>query len=85
MLAPAERMKKMRDRRRKRGLRELRLVFLGARMAQTATHIAFEQTDRVASVRFCFFFAQVLCMVVMGARVALFAAKYVPAAVLFAG
>jgi uncharacterized MAPEG superfamily protein len=60
-------------------LNSLSVVFLGARMAQSTTHIAFEQTDRVASVRFGFFFVQVVCIIIMVARVALFAVKHAPA------
>jgi hypothetical protein len=48
---------------------------LGARICQTTTHIAFEQTDRVAAIRFSFFMGQLLCMVVMGISVAMSAAE----------
>ena len=54
----------------------LAVTLLAARIFQTTTHIVFEQTDRVASVRFGFFFAQVLCMFIMAASVALSAAAY---------
>lgn len=50
------------------------LTLLAARICQTTTHIAFQQTDRVASVRFAFFFVQILCMFFMGASVAMSAA-----------
>lgn len=42
MAAPAERMKKMRDRRRKRGLRELRLVVPDARSKAVRKRVAEE-------------------------------------------
>lgn len=58
-------------------LNALSLVLLVARLLQTTTHIVFEQTNRVASVRFGFFFAQVVCMLMMGARVAVVAAEHV--------
>jgi hypothetical protein len=54
----------------------LALALIGARVLQTATHVTFEQTDRVASIRFAFFLIQVLCMVIMGASVAMSAAEY---------
>ena len=49
----------------------LSLTLIGARVFQTSTHVAFEQTDRVAAIRFAFFFVQVLCMFIMGASVAM--------------
>ena len=52
----------------------LALVFLGARILQSTTHVAFTQTDFVASVRFGFFFVQFVCMSVMGIEVAMLAA-----------
>ena len=63
----------------------LSAVFLAARILQTTAHIAFEQTDRVASMRFGFFFVQIVCMSVMGVRVALFAAAHGGAATLHIG
>ena len=42
MVAPAERMKKMRDRRRKHGLRELRLVVPDARSKAVRRRVAEE-------------------------------------------
>jgi hypothetical protein len=51
------------------------VVFLAARMLQSTTHIALEQTDRVTALRFGFFFAQVVCMVIMGIGVAWSAAE----------
>ena len=53
----------------------LSLTLLGARVLQTTTHVAFEQTDRVAAVRFAFFSIQVLCMFIMGASVAMSATR----------
>jgi hypothetical protein len=40
MVAPAERMKSMRDRRRKRGLRELRLVVPNSRLQSVRRRVA---------------------------------------------
>jgi hypothetical protein len=40
MPAPAERMRKMRERRRKRGLRELRIVAPDARLASVRRRVA---------------------------------------------
>jgi len=51
------------------------LTLLAARLCQTTTHITFEQTDRVVSVRFTFFFVQVVCMFIMGTSVAMSAAE----------
>jgi uncharacterized MAPEG superfamily protein len=53
----------------------LSLAFIAARIFQTTTHILFEQTDRVASVRFGFFFVQLICMLIMSGRVAVSAAE----------
>lgn len=44
----------------------LALVLIAARVAQTSTHIVFDQTARAVSVRFGFFFTQIACMVAMG-------------------
>ena len=54
----------------------LALTLLGARVCQTTTHVSFEQTDRIAAIRFGFFFVQLMCMFIMGASVAMSAAKY---------
>jgi uncharacterized MAPEG superfamily protein len=54
----------------------LSLTLLGARVCQTTTHVSFEQTDRIAAIRFGFFFVQLMCMFIMGASVAISAAKY---------
>ena len=48
----------------------LALAFMVARICQTTVHLAFVQTDFIASVRFAFFFVQALCMVAMGISVA---------------
>jgi uncharacterized MAPEG superfamily protein len=47
----------------------LALVLIAARVAQTSTHIVFNQTARAVSVRFGFFLVQIACMVAMGAIV----------------
>ena len=49
----------------------LAVVLLAARVLQTITHVAVEQTDAVVGVRFAFFFAQIVCMIGMGVLVAL--------------
>jgi uncharacterized MAPEG superfamily protein len=49
----------------------LAVTLLAARICQTSTHVAFEQTDRVVAVRFSFFFVQMLCMFAMGILVAI--------------
>ena len=38
------------------------VILLAARVGQTVTHIAFEQTDRVVACVFGFYFIQALCM-----------------------
>jgi uncharacterized MAPEG superfamily protein len=48
----------------------LALVLLGARVAQTVTHVAFCPTQRAVAVRFAFFLTQLVCMVAMGALIA---------------
>lgn len=49
----------------------LAVVLLVARVLQTVTHVAVEQTDPVVAVRFTFFFVQIVCMAAMGIIVAL--------------
>jgi uncharacterized MAPEG superfamily protein len=49
----------------------LAVALLVARVLQTITHVAFEQTNVVASIRFAFFLAQAVCMLWMLAYVAL--------------
>ena len=49
----------------------LAVVLLVARVLQTVTHVAVEQTDAVVGVRFTFFFVQIVCMAGMGIFVAL--------------
>jgi uncharacterized MAPEG superfamily protein len=44
----------------------LALTVLGARVLHTSVHIGLVQTDVVASVRFGFFFIQLMAMVAMG-------------------
>ncbi|MEW5422613.1 MAPEG family protein [Amorphus sp. 3PC139-8] len=46
-------------------LSALALVVLGARIAQSAVHIALEQTDPVIFVRFAFYFTQIVAMIAM--------------------
>lgn len=52
----------------------LALVLLGARVVQSLVHVIPTPTNRVIGVRFTFFVIQVVCMVWMGAYVALAAA-----------
>jgi uncharacterized MAPEG superfamily protein len=52
-------------------LDRLAAVLLAARVLQTITHVAVEQTNVVVGVRFAFFFAQLACMAGMGILVAL--------------
>ncbi|MGM0574915.1 MAG: MAPEG family protein [Myxococcota bacterium] len=49
----------------------LALTVMGARVLHTTTHVAFEQTNRVVTVRFTFFAAQAVCMLWMGIHTAL--------------
>ena len=42
------------------------VVILVARICQTSVHLSFEQTNRVAAIRFAFFFVQAACMIAMG-------------------
>lgn len=49
----------------------LAVILLVARVCQTITHIAFEQTNATVGVRFAFFFTQAWCMIGMGVFVAL--------------
>lgn len=49
----------------------LALILLAARVAQSLTHLSFQQTDRAVSVRFTFYSVQVLCKFVMGVVVAM--------------
>ncbi len=49
----------------------LAVVLFVARVLQTVTHMAVEQTDPVVAVRFSFFFIQLVCMAGMGILVAL--------------
>jgi uncharacterized MAPEG superfamily protein len=43
----------------------LALLFIGARICQTITHVAFKETNRTVSIRFSFFAAQVVAMLWM--------------------
>jgi len=49
----------------------LAAVLFAARVLQTVTHVAVEQTNTVVGVRFAFFFVQIVCMAGMGILVAL--------------
>lgn len=53
----------------------LALVLLGARIAQSLTHIAFKATNAAVGMRFGFFFVQLVCMLWMGVDVVLLAAR----------
>src|SRR5262245_3494277 len=54
-------------------LDRLALIFLGARVAHTIVHLAFEQRNRVTLARFVLFVIQLVCMFWMGIFVALHA------------
>ena len=47
----------------------LAAVVLAARVCQSIVHISTEQTDRVVTVRFSFFFLQLACMLAMAGLV----------------
>jgi uncharacterized MAPEG superfamily protein len=47
----------------------LALTLIGARIAQTSIHVSWEQTNLLASLRFGFFFVQLICMFSMAALV----------------
>jgi uncharacterized MAPEG superfamily protein len=49
-------------------------VLIGARVLQTLTHVGFIETNATVALRFIFFFAQIICVVWMGAIVATYAA-----------
>jgi uncharacterized MAPEG superfamily protein len=51
-------------------LDSLALALLAARIAQSSVHIATPQTEPVAALRFGLYFVQVICMVAMGAWIA---------------
>jgi len=48
----------------------LACTLMAARVLHTVVHVAFVQTNAVASVRFSLFFVQILCMAWMGLHVA---------------
>lgn len=52
----------------------LAIAVIAARIPHSIVHIAFEQTNVVASVRFAFFFVQLASMIAMGVYVGLEAA-----------
>jgi hypothetical protein len=43
----------------------LALTLIAARIVQTSIHISLEQTNFLATLRFCFFFVQLICMLWM--------------------
>lgn len=49
----------------------LALVLIGARVIHTIVHAGFEQTNVMASLRFVFFFVQLVCLIWMGTYTAL--------------
>lgn len=49
----------------------LAIAILVARICQSAVHVLLEQTNIVASIRFVFFFVQVLAVIAMGVLVAI--------------
>jgi uncharacterized MAPEG superfamily protein len=51
----------------------LAVTILVARICQSTAHLLFEQTNLVASVRFAFYFVQVISMLAMGILVAILA------------
>ncbi len=51
----------------------LAFVFMGARICQTAIHMAFVETNTAVFVRFSFFTVQVVAMLWMAAKIALHA------------
>ncbi len=44
----------------------LAIVLLAARIGQTVTHVAVEQTNTAIAIRFTFYFIQIACMLAMG-------------------
>ena len=53
----------------------LAIAILAARVGQTLVHIALPPTNSAASLRFALFFAQAICMIVMGVIIALAASS----------
>jgi hypothetical protein len=56
-------------------LNVLAVIVFTARILQTIIHVSVPQTDPIVSLRFTFFFVQLLCMLAMGADVAVYAVK----------
>ena len=52
-------------------LDRLALACLAARIGQSTVHVAWPQTEPVATLRFALYFVQVVCLVAMGALIAL--------------
>ena len=50
----------------------LAIAMLAARISQTITHIVLPPTNAAASLRFAFFFAQVVCMIAIGSIIVLY-------------
>ena len=48
----------------------LAITMLVARICQSLIHVSVEQTNFVASIRFAFYFVQVICMIAMGIIIA---------------
>ena len=48
----------------------LAIAMLVARICQSLIHVSVEQTNFVASIRFAFYFVQVICMIAMGIIIA---------------
>lgn len=48
----------------------LAVVYLAARVLQTITHVALDETPTTVGVRFAFFFTQIVCVLWMGGIVA---------------
>lgn len=53
----------------------LAIILMIARICQTVVHVAFAQTPTFVSIRFAFFFIQIVCMFAMGIIVALGAVR----------
>lgn len=43
----------------------LAIVFIGARVLQSLTHVAFPETNITVFIRFSFFFVQIICMIAL--------------------
>jgi uncharacterized MAPEG superfamily protein len=54
----------------------LAITMLGARICQSLIHLLLEQTNLVAGIRFAFFFVQAICIIAMGALIAIWAPSW---------